>query len=113
MLFVLQRRLLARRSFVTISGKGEGALRLPLPRAVQRSSPRASSLPWVALAVVVYAMIFAGGFFEKWGLNHALTLRHYVTAFGVEIANGSIALHRRRVELVHDDAHHRAWCRRR
>ena len=33
-LFVLQRRLIARRGFVTISGKGEGALRLPLPRAV-------------------------------------------------------------------------------
>ena len=49
-------------------------------------------------------MIFAGGFFEKWGLNHALTLRHYVTAFGAEIANGSVALDRRRVELVHDDA---------
>ena len=73
-------------------------------RARRPASPRASSLPWVVLAVVVYAMIFAGGFFEKWGLNHALTLRHYVTAFGVEIANGSIALDRRRVELVHDDA---------
>jgi len=35
-------------------------------------------------------MIFAGGFFEKWGLNHALTLRHYVTAFGAELANGTL-----------------------
>ena len=52
-------------------------------------------------------MIFAGGFFEKWGLNHALTLRHYVTAFGAEIVNGTRALHRRRLELVHDDAHDR------
>jgi iron(III) transport system permease protein len=88
-LFVVQRRLLARRGFVTISGKGEGALRLPLPRgaAIVAAS---LVLPWVALAVVVYTMIFAGGFFEKWGLNHALTLRHYVTAFGAELANGTL-----------------------
>ena len=88
-LFVLQRRLIARRGFVTISGKGEGGLRLPLPR-VATGVAAGLVLPWVALAVVVYAMIFLGGFFEKWGLNHALTLRHYVTAFGAEIANGSM-----------------------
>ena len=34
----------------------------------------------------------AGGFFEKWGLNHALTLRHYVTAFGVDWSASGIAL---------------------
>ena len=88
-LFVLQRRLIARRGFVTISGKGEGGLRLPLPR-VATGVAAGLVLPWVALAVVVYAMILLGGFFEKWGLNHALTLRHYVTAFGAEIANGSM-----------------------
>jgi iron(III) transport system permease protein len=88
-LFVIQRRLLARRGFVTVSGKGDSTLRLPLPRAVSAAAV-ALALPWLALAVVVYAMIFAGGFFEKWGLNHALTLRHYATAFGVEFADGGI-----------------------
>ena len=82
-LFVLQQRLLARRSFVTISGKGDGGARLALPRPLAALAA-AVTLPWVTLAVVVYAMIFSGGFFEKWGLNHALTLRHYVTAFGVD-----------------------------
>ena len=84
-LFMIQRRLLARRSFVTISGKGEGGLRLPLPPRVTVAAA-VLALPWLVLAVVVYAMIFSGGFFEKWGLNHALTLRHYVTAFGVDFA---------------------------
>jgi iron(III) transport system permease protein len=84
-LFVIQRRLLARRSFVTVSGKGEGGLRLPLPRRVTILAA-ALALPWLALALVVYAMIFCGGFFEKWGLNHALTLRHYATAFGIDFA---------------------------
>src|SRR4029079_3625735 len=82
-LFLIQRRLVARRSFVTMSGKGEGGTRIALPRALTAIAA-ALTLPWVVLAVVVYAMILSGGFFEKWGLNHALTLRHYVTAFGVE-----------------------------
>ena len=82
-LFLIQRRLLAHRSFVTVSGKGEGGVRLPLPRRVTITAA-ALALPWLGLALVVYAMIFCGGFFEKWGLNHALTLRHYVTAFGVD-----------------------------
>jgi iron(III) transport system permease protein len=88
-LFVLQRRLLARRGFVTISGKGESQLRLPLPGALAGAAV-AVVVPWIALAVTVYAMIFAGGFFEKWGLNHALTLRHYLTAFGVESGSGGL-----------------------
>lgn len=88
-LFMIQRRLLARRSFVTISGKGDGGRRSPLPQAVSIIAA-AITLPWVVLAVVVYAMIFSGGFFEKWGLNHALTVRHYVTAFGVDFANGGV-----------------------
>jgi len=90
-LFVIQRRLLARRSFVTISGKGDGGCRMPLPRSVAALAA-GLTLPWVVLAVVVYAMILSGGFFEKWGLNHALTLRHYVTAFGVDQAGGALQL---------------------
>ncbi|HSD00498.1 MAG TPA: iron ABC transporter permease [Casimicrobiaceae bacterium] len=82
-LFVMQRRLLARRSFVTMSGKGDGGRRIALPRGLTAVAA-SLTLPWVVLAVVVYAMILSGGFFEKWGLNHALTLRHYVTAFGIE-----------------------------
>jgi iron(III) transport system permease protein len=48
----------------------------------------AVALAWGLLALVIYTMIFAGGFFEKWGLDRALTLKHYVTAFGVEVADG-------------------------
>lgn len=86
-LFVIQRRLLARRSFVTISGKGDAGERPPLPRAIAWLAS-ALALPWAALAAIIYAMIFAGGFFEKWGLNYALTFRHYATAFGIAIEDG-------------------------
>ena len=88
-LFVIQRRLLVRRSFVTVSGKGDAGLRAPLPSSVTGVAA-ALALPWAALAIVIYVMIFAGGFFEKWGLNHALTLRHYGTAFGIALDNGKL-----------------------
>ena len=88
-LFLFQRRLLARRSFVGIAGRGEGAARIPLPRPA-RLLAAGLALPWALLAVVIYAMIFAGGFVEKWGLDRAFTLRHYATAFGVELADGGL-----------------------
>ena len=88
-LFLIQRRLLAGRSFVTVGGKGDGGLRTPLPRSVVAVTA-GLALPWAALAVVIYLMIFTGGFFEKWGLNHALTLRHYLTAFGIAVENGKL-----------------------
>jgi iron(III) transport system permease protein len=88
-LFLLQRRLLARRGFVTISGRSDASVRTALPPAASAIAA-GIVLPWVALAVTVYAMIFCGGFFEKWGLNHALTLKHYATAFGIELADGGL-----------------------
>jgi len=88
-LFVAQRRLLARKSFVTVGGKGDGGARTPLPRFVGIAAA-CVALPWAALAVVIYLMVFTGGFFEKWGLNHALTLRHYATAFGVSLESGHL-----------------------
>jgi iron(III) transport system permease protein len=88
-LFMIQRRLLARRSFVTVSGKGDAGTRTPLPRSVVGVAA-GLALPWAALAVVIYLMIFTGGFFEKWGLNHAVTLRHYTTAFGVTFDDGKL-----------------------
>ena len=90
-LFVLQRWLLVHKSFVTVGGRGDGAVRTPLPNSVVAMAAT-MVLPWAALAVVIYAMIFAGGFFEKWGLNHALTLRHYATAFGFALEDGRLLL---------------------
>ncbi len=88
-LFLVQRRLLSGRSFVTVGGKGDGGVRTPLPRSIVAVAA-GLALPWAALAVVIYLMIFTGGFFEKWGLNHALTLRHYATAFGIAFDQGKL-----------------------
>lgn len=87
--FWLQRRTLANKSFVTIAGKGQGGSPLPLPRGVRILS-LGVAIPWALLTLVIYGMILFGGFVENWGLNHSLTLRHYVGAFGLSWAAGGL-----------------------
>ena len=81
--FVLQRRVLAGRSYTTLTGKGDAGVPIPLP-ARARALSYAVALPWVGLTVVIYALALAGGFVETWGRDYTPTLRHYVKAFGIE-----------------------------
>jgi iron(III) transport system permease protein len=81
--FVLQRRVLAGRSYTTLTGKGDAGVPISLPSPA-RAVCYAVALPWVALTLVIYALALAGGFVETWGRDYTLTLRHYVKAFGIE-----------------------------
>jgi len=81
--FFLQRRVLGRKVYTALSGKGDTGLPTPLPDRVRRLC-FAVALPWAALTVVIYAMALVGGFVETWGRDYTLTLRHYVKAFGLE-----------------------------
>jgi iron(III) transport system permease protein len=87
--FLLQRRVLGRRVYTALSGKGDAGLPAALPRRV-RALCYAVVLPWAALTVVIYTMALAGGFVETWGRDYTPTLRHYVKAFGVEWGPGGI-----------------------
>jgi iron(III) transport system permease protein len=81
--FFLQRRWLGRRSYATVTGKGDAGLHPPLPRGVARLAG-ATALPWAAFTGVIYVMILFGGFVEAWGRDHTFSLRHYRAAFSVE-----------------------------
>lgn len=81
--FVVQRVVLARQNFTTVSGKGDAGIPMPLPRGVSRVV-RGVALPWMAFTLVVYLLAFAGGFVQTWGRDYTPTLRHFHTAFGVE-----------------------------
>jgi iron(III) transport system permease protein len=80
--FYAQRRWLGRRSYATVTGRGDAGLHPPLPVSVRRLV-YATALPWAVFTVVVYSMILLGGFVETWGRDHRLSLRHYTAAFGV------------------------------
>ncbi len=81
--FAIQRGLLGRQNYTTVSGKGDAGIAMALPDGVRRLT-HAVALPWLAFTVVVYCFAFAGGFVQTWGRDWTLTLAHFRTAFAVE-----------------------------
>ena len=81
--FMLQRRVLGRRLYTGVSGKGDAGVAAPLPNGVRRLT-FAVAIPWAALTAFVYALALAGGFAEVWGRDFRPTLRHYAKAFAIE-----------------------------
>ncbi len=81
--FVLQRRLLGRAKYTTVSGKGDAGVPMPLPPGVRRGV-QALALPWLAFTLVVYLFAFAGGFVQTWGRDFTPTLAHFRTAFDLQ-----------------------------
>jgi iron(III) transport system permease protein len=81
--FLAQRRWIGRRSFVTVAGKGDGGIPVPLPDAL-RFGCYAIAAPWFLLTLVVYAIILVGGFVEAIGRDNTPTLQYFLTAFSIE-----------------------------
>jgi len=84
--FWLQRVWLGRKSYVTVTGKGDAGVHVALPRRLNWLV-FGTALPWAAMTVVIYAMIMFGGFVKIWGRDHSLTLKHYIDAFGVTVGD--------------------------
>ncbi len=80
--FFLQQRWLGRRSYTSVSGKGDGGMHPPLPKRIAYPVVIVTAI-WSLFTVVVYLMIVYGSFVELWGLNNTLTFKHYVKAFSV------------------------------
>jgi len=81
--FTLQRALLGKQNYTTVSGKGDAGIPMALPDGVRRTL-NLVVYPWLTFTVVVYLFAFAGGFVQTWGRDYTLTLAHFNTAFGLE-----------------------------
>jgi iron(III) transport system permease protein len=81
--FALQRALLGKQNYTTVSGKGDAGIAMALPVGVSRTL-NAAVYPWLAFTVIVYLFAFAGGFVQTWGRDYTLTLNHFKTAFALE-----------------------------
>jgi len=81
--FALQRGLLGKQNYTTVSGKGDAGIPMALPDGVRRVLNMVV-YPWLAFTVVVYLFAFAGGFVQTWGRDYTLTFAHFKTAFGLE-----------------------------
>ena len=80
--FFLQRRWLGKKSYTTVTGKGDTGVHPPMPSRLAWPVFAIAGI-WGAFTVIVYGMIVYGSFVELWGVNNTLTFKHYVTAFSV------------------------------
>ena len=87
--FYAQRRWLGRKSYTTRTGKGDGGMACILPRRILWPCYGIVAV-WGTFTLVIYGMIVYGGFVEVWGLNHTLTFKHYITAFGIDFTDNGI-----------------------
>ncbi len=81
--FALQRALLGKQGYTTVSGKGDAGIAMALPHSVRRIL-NVVVYPWLAFTVLVYLFAFAGGFVQTWGRDYTITLNHFKTAFALE-----------------------------
>lgn len=87
--FYAQRFWLGKKSYTTVSGKGDSGVHPHMPRGL--SVPvLISAMLWAGFTMVVYAMILYGSVVELWGVNNTLTFKHYVTAFSFRIEDAGI-----------------------
>lgn len=87
--FYAQRFWLGNKSYTTVSGKGDSGVHPHMPRALSVPVLGIAML-WATFTIVVYVMIFYGSVVELWGVNNALTLKHYITAFSFRFEDGGI-----------------------
>ncbi len=75
---------LGKASYVTVTGKGDSGVPLPLPRSVRIAS-LGVVVPWAILTVVIYGIIIVGGFVRDIGrFDMTPTMEHFRTGFLVE-----------------------------
>lgn len=87
--FYAQRAWLGKKSYTTVSGKGDSGVHPLMPQGL--------AIPvfvmagaWALFTAVVYGMILYGSVVELWGVNNTLTFKHYITAFSVRFDESGI-----------------------
>ncbi|MGH7101193.1 MAG: ABC transporter permease [Acetobacteraceae bacterium] len=79
--FFAQRRWVARRSYVTVTGRSGHVAAQQAPPGVVRAAMLAGCLLIVALVVFLYALIFYASIIKTFGANNTLTWHHYHVIF--------------------------------
>jgi len=75
-IFLIQKKYLSKKSFVTVTGIQTSGNVTPLPSKMQKYLTIFVSF-WLLLIGILYASIFLGGFVKQWGADYTLTLAHH------------------------------------
>ncbi len=82
--FWMQLVWLGKKSYVTVTGKGDSGQPLPLPKGV-RIATLSVVVPWVILTILIYGIIIVGGFVTDIGRGAMKpTFEHFHTGFAIE-----------------------------
>ena len=80
--FYFQRVWLGKKSYTTVTGKGDAGVHPLMPRRLAVPVIAIAGF-WGVFTFVVYGMIVYGSLVELWGVNNKLTFKHYITAFSI------------------------------
>lgn len=75
-IFLIQKKYLSKKSFVTVTGIQTSGNVTPLPPRFQKYLTCFVAF-WLLLIGILYASIFLGGFVKQWGADYTLTLSHH------------------------------------
>ncbi len=87
--FYLQRFWLGKKSYTTVTGKGDSGVHPQMPRGLAIPVYTIAAL-WGGFTLIIYGMILYGSVVQLWGVDNTLTFKHYLTAFAVRIEDGGI-----------------------
>ena len=82
--FFAQRKWLGKKSYTTVSGKGDSGVHPLMPRGLAIPVLVIAAI-WSTFTLTIYGMIVYGSMVKLWGVDNTLTLKHYVTAFSVRV----------------------------
>ncbi|MGI9357565.1 MAG: ABC transporter permease, partial [Rhizobiaceae bacterium] len=87
--FWAQRFWLGKKSYTTLTGKGDAGVHPKLPNMFAYPVYVVVGL-WTLFTLTIYTMIVYGSFVELWGVRNGLTFKHYVTAFSVRLTDNGV-----------------------
>lgn len=87
--FYAQRAWLGKKSYTTVTGKGDAGVHPLMPRRLSVPVFVLAAI-WGGFTVIVYAMIVYGSFVELWGVKNTLTFKHYITAFSIRVGENGL-----------------------
>ena len=82
--FFAQRKWLGKKSYTTVSGKGDSGVHPLMPSGLAIPVLVIAAI-WSTFTLTIYGMIIYGSMVKLWGVDNTLTFKHYVTAFSVRV----------------------------
>nr|WP_319542904.1 iron ABC transporter permease [uncultured Pseudodesulfovibrio sp.] len=86
--FLIQKKWVGQKSYVTVTGVETAGNVTPLPKGLQKFMTGFIAA-WLGLVGILYVSIFLGGFVKQWGADYTLTLKHHTELWLNGLSSGA------------------------